>query len=101
MIPKVRSLLGMARRAGLISSGESQVEALLKKKKGHLLLIAEDSPGASSKFSQWANDIKIPVLIEGSKQELGAAIGLSSRAIVLVMDKGFAQAILKERGMSP
>jgi ribosomal protein L7Ae-like RNA K-turn-binding protein len=92
------SLLGMARRAGKICSGESQVEALLKKKKGNLLLIAQDSPGAHAKFTKWASDLSIPVLVEGNKQEIGSAIGLSPRAIVLVMDRGFAEAILKAKG---
>ncbi len=100
MTPKVISLLGMARRAGKVYSGESQVQALLKKKKGNLLLIAEDSPGADAKFGKWAKDLNIPVLVEGNKQELGSAIGLSPRAIVLIMDRGFAEAILKVRRMS-
>lgn len=95
MTPKTLSLLGMARRAGKISSGESQVEAYMKKQKGFLLLIADDSPGAVSKYRQWAEDNQIPVLIGGTKQELGTAIGLSPRALILVMDQGFAQAIIK------
>ncbi|NLI93288.1 MAG: L7Ae/L30e/S12e/Gadd45 family protein [Peptococcaceae bacterium] len=96
MTPRVKSLLGIARRAGKICSGESQVEAFLKKEKGYLLLIAEDSPGAVSKYKQWASDVNIPVLVEGTKEELGLAIGLSPRAIVLVMDRGFADAMIKE-----
>jgi ribosomal protein L7Ae-like RNA K-turn-binding protein len=83
----------MARRAGKVSSGESQVEAFLKKQKGYLAIIAEDSPHAQSKFSQWAKDVNIPVLIEGTKEELGLAIGMSPRAIILIMDRGFAEAI--------
>jgi ribosomal protein L7Ae-like RNA K-turn-binding protein len=100
LTPKISALLGIARRAGQIASGESQVEALLKKKKGYLLLIAKDSPGAINKFSRWAKDINIPVLIEENKQELGLALGLSPRSTILIMDKGFAQAILKEKGIS-
>lgn len=96
MKPKVRSLLGLARRAGKVSSGEAQVEAFLKKKKGYLLIIAEDSPGAFSRFDSWARDNKIPVFIEGKKTDLGWAIGLSPRSIVLVTDRGFAEAIIKE-----
>lgn len=99
MTPKTIALLGIARRAGKVSSGESQVEAYLKKRKGHLLIIAGDSPGANTKFSRWAKDIDIPVLIEGSKQELGLAIGLSPRSIILIMDRGFAGAILKENNL--
>jgi ribosomal protein L7Ae-like RNA K-turn-binding protein len=87
----------MARRAGKVASGESQVEAYFKKQKGHLLLIAEDSPGAATKFNQWANDIHIPVLVTGTKQELGSAIGLSPRSIVLIIDRGFAEAIIKAK----
>jgi len=93
---EITSMLGLARRAGKVYTGESQVEALLKKKKGYLLLIAEDSPGAYTKFSPWAHDLDIPVLKIGTKQELGSAVGLSPRSIILIDDKGFADAILKK-----
>lgn len=99
MTPKLKSLLGIARRAGKVCSGESQVEAYLKKQKGCLLLIAEDSPGANAKYTGWAKDIHIPVLVRGTKTELGTAIGLSPRAILLITDKGFAEAILKENAI--
>jgi LSU ribosomal protein L7AE len=88
----------MARRAGKIVSGESQVEALLKKNKGQLLILAEDAPGVKRKYEQWAGDLKIPIIIFGTKQELGIALGLSPRSVILVMDDGFAKAILKARG---
>jgi len=97
VIERIYSLLGIARRAGKISSGESQVEAMLKKRKGYLLILAEDAPGTHKKYIQWAGDLKIPVLILGQKLELGKAIGLSQRSTVLVMDEGFAKAILKVR----
>jgi len=95
---RLKSLLGLARRAGKVASGESQVEAYLKKNKGHLLILAEDAPGTLKKFSPWAEDLGIPFLVFGSKNELGLAIGLSPRAIILIMDEGFARAILKVRG---
>jgi len=95
LTPKILSLLGMARRAGKISSGESQVEAFLKKQKGSLLIIAEDSPGSITKYTQWADDLHIPVMICSTKQELGTAVGLSPRALILIMDDGFAKAIIR------
>lgn len=98
MTERIYSLLGIARRAGKITSGESQVEAMLKKGKGKLLVLAEDAPGTHKKYSQWASDLDIPIFIFGDKQELGKAIGLSQRSTVLVMDEGFAKAILKVRG---
>ena len=88
-------LIGLARRAGKVASGEAQVEAMLKQQKGYLLILAEDAPGAQKKFVLWAKDLKVPVLIKGGKEELGRAIGLTPRAAVLVMDEGFAKAILK------
>lgn len=97
MIVKILSYIGMARRAGKIVSGESQVEAMLKKNKGQLLILAEDAPGVQRKYEQWAGDLKIPIIIIGTKQELGIALGLSPRSVILVMDDGFAKAILKAR----
>jgi len=73
------------------------VEALLKKKKGSLLIIAEDAPGAKEKFSRWVEDLHIPVIIAGEKKQLGSAIGLSPRSVILIDDQGFAEAILKEK----
>ena len=94
---RIYSFLGLARRAGKITSGESQIEAMLKKGKGHLLILAEDAPGIHKKYTQWAQDLKLPVLIAGTKRDLGISIGLSPRSTILVMDEGFAKAILKIR----
>lgn len=96
MTPKIKSLLGLAKRAGKVYSGESQIEALLKKKKGELLIIAKDSTNALTKFQRWSQDLKIPVIIDGSKEEIGISIGMSPRSAVLIIDKGFAQAMLKD-----
>ena len=97
MNQRISSLVGIARRAGKIASGQAQVEAMLKKKKGFLLIMAEDAAGAQSKYSHWARDIKLPVLITGTKEELGKALGLSPRSILLIMDQGFAKAILNTK----
>jgi len=94
---RIESLVGIARRAGKIASGDAQIEAMFKKRKGYLLIIAEDAHGAQKKYSQWAKDIKLPVIIAGTKLELGCSIGLSPRSAVLVLDQGFAKAILLAR----
>lgn len=94
----MKSLLGLARKAGMIYCGESQVEGLLKRKKGDLMIIAEDSRNALSKFQKWSEDLKIPVIISGTKEEIGLSIGMSPRSVVVVADKGFAEAIIKESG---
>lgn len=97
MNTRIQSLLGIARRAGKVASGDAQIEAMVKKRKGNLLIIAEDAHGAQKKYTQWANDIKLPIFIFGTKMELGRSIGLSPRSAVLVLDQGFAKAILLAR----
>ena len=94
---RIQSLIGIARRAGKVASGEAQVEAMLKKRKGFLLVIAEDALGAQKKYTKWASDIKIPVFVVGTKMEIGHSIGLSPRSAVLILDQGFAKAILLAR----
>lgn len=96
MTPKMKALLGFARKAGKIYSGESQVEALFKKGKGDLIIIANDSRGALNKFEKWSLELRIPLIIGASKEELGFALGMSPRSVVLIADKGFAEAIIKE-----
>lgn len=96
MIPQIKSLLGLAQRAGKVYSGESQVEAILKKRKGCLLIIAEDSPRAFDKFGKWASDLGLPVIKTGNKEELGLSIGRSPRSVIIVDDPGFSDAILKK-----
>jgi ribosomal protein L7Ae-like RNA K-turn-binding protein len=94
---RIQSLIGIARRAGKIASGDAQIEAMLKKRKGFLLIIAEDAQGAQKKYNQWASDLKLPVLVTGTKLVLGHSIGLSPRSAVLILDQGFAKAILLAR----
>lgn len=97
MIDRIKNLLGLARRAGKITAGEAQVEAMLKKGKGSLLLLAEDGGSMQKKFAFWAQTLELPMMIDGTKQEIGSALGMSPRAVALIMDQGFAKAILKAR----
>ncbi|MDA8227788.1 MAG: ribosomal L7Ae/L30e/S12e/Gadd45 family protein [Desulfitobacterium hafniense] len=97
MTERIKALLGFARRAGKVCSGDAQIEAMLKKGKGSLLILAEDSLGTHKKYIKWAEDLKLSVIIVGNKQELGLSIGLSPRAAILIMDQGFAKAILEVR----
>jgi len=90
---RILSLIGMARRASKIATGSAQVEAMMKKRKGYLLIMAEDALNTQKKYNQWAGDLKLPILVIGTKLELGHSIGLSPRSAVLILDQGFAKAI--------
>ncbi|MDD2420756.1 MAG: ribosomal L7Ae/L30e/S12e/Gadd45 family protein [Heliobacteriaceae bacterium] len=94
MLTKIHALLGLARRAGKLVSGESAVEANLRNGKTKLLILAEDlSPLAAQKYQLWGRDLGIPVLTFGEKASLGLAVGQSPRALVAILDEGFARAI--------
>jgi len=97
MNDRLKSLLGLARRAGKLAAGTADIEAALKKRKGFLLLLAEDAPGAQKKYLRWAGDLGIETIIAGQKADLGRAIGLTPRAAVLILDQGFARLILEAR----
>jgi Ribosomal protein HS6-type (S12/L30/L7a) len=59
--------------------------------------MAEDAPGTQKRYKQWADDLKLPIMVTGTKLELGHSIGLSPRSAVLILDQGFAKAILLAR----
>ncbi|QGG48219.1 L7Ae/L30e/S12e/Gadd45 family ribosomal protein [Heliorestis convoluta] len=93
-LEKLYALLGFARRAKQIASGETAVEANLKKGKVALLIMANDgSPHAIEKYNLWCQDLGIKTIQVGTKASLGIALGQSPRTIVAVLDEGFARAI--------
>ena len=89
---KVLNLLGLAQRAGKLSSGDFIVEKTPK-----LVLLAGDcAANNEKKYIQLAELHHIPLRKVGSKETLGMAIGKEVRVVVAVEDDGFAKALLKE-----
>ena len=94
---KVLNLLGLAQRAGKLSSGDFIVEKAMKKKTPKLVLLAGDcADNNQKKYIQFAEAYHIPLRKVGSKETLGTAIGKEVRVVVAVEDDGFAKALLKE-----
>ena len=101
MNSKVATLLGFASKAKKLVSGESAVEAILKKGQARLLVLAADiSPNLHRKYALWAEDLSVPILCMGTKQELGIAMGMSPRSVIAVTDDNFAKSILDTGGFS-
>lgn len=89
---KFYSLLGLCKKAGKLCGGEVAVENAIRKKKTVLLILAEDaSENTKKKFRNSAVYYKIPLIEVGDKVSLGSAIGDEFRAIVAVMEQGFAK----------
>lgn len=91
---KLYNLLGLAQRAGRLASGDFAVTKAVQGKKAHLMLVAEDaSEETKAGYRQMAKQAKIELFYLGSREQLGHCIGKDFRAVIAVLDAGFANAI--------
>lgn len=95
----VLSLIGMAKRAGKVVSGEFSTEKAIKERKAKLVIVAEDASDNTKKlFTNKTTYYKIPICFYSDKESLGHGIGCEIRTSIGIMDEGFANAILKKLG---
>lgn len=93
---KMFGLLGLAAKAGKLVSGEFSVEKAIKEKKAYLVILAADASENTQKhFSDMCRYRRVPLVVFGTKEELGRCIGKRFRANVAVLDEGFAKSIQK------
>ena len=93
---KVLQMLGLAKRAGKVASGEFMTEKSVKEGKAYLVFVAVDASANTKKeFHNMCEFYKVPIYEYGNKEELGHAIGNEMRASLAITDEGFAKTILK------
>ena len=93
---KVLSYLGLATKAGKIQSGEFSTEKSVKSGKAALVIVAEDASDNTKKnFTNMCVYHKVPMLVYGTKETLGRAMGKEMRASLALTDAGFVKAIEK------
>lgn len=96
MQDKILSLLGLACKAGKISSGEFSVEKDVKSGRAYLVIVAGDASQSTYKsYKDMCSFYKVPLIVYGDKDVLGHCIGKEFRAAVAIKDQGFANSILK------
>lgn len=100
------SMLGLAKRAGKVVSGEFSTEKAVKSGSAKAVIVAEDSSDNTKKlFSNMCSYYKVPLIFYGDKETLGHAIGVLFRASVAVTDEGLAKTIIEhisnQRSVSP
>lgn len=96
MKSKFLSNLGLAMRAGKLVTGDEGVMAAVKSGDAKLVIIAEDAAAnTSKKMSDKCSTYHVPVLVYGSREQLGMSIGKADRVVIAVTDKGFAQMLEK------
>lgn len=92
---KFYSMLGLAKKAGYIISGETGCIEAIKKQKCNLLIIASDSShNTVDKFTSLVNKHSIKHISLGTKEELAQAIGKDLIAVIAVTDENFSKVIL-------
>ncbi len=92
MPQKAYDILGLAQRAGQVQSGDAAAEALIKKGRAKLVLLAKDaSERTKEHFVNLAKFKKVHYIEGGEKLHLGIALGRSPRSVIVVTGEGFAR----------
>lgn len=96
IVNKAMGLLGLAKKAGRVSSGESACKEAVRFGSSHLIILAQDASANTTKnITDSCKYYEVPYVTLGTKESLGAAIGNAYNAVVSVNDDGFAAGILK------
>jgi len=96
-LDKVLSLLGLCKKAGRLASGSFAAEKAVKEGKAQLVIIAEDASENTKKlFLDKCGYRSVPVVLYGTKDEIGKVTGASERACIAVLDSGFAGSIIRQ-----
>jgi ribosomal protein L7Ae-like RNA K-turn-binding protein len=92
----VYHLLGLARRAGKVESGDAAARSAIARKKAFLLLLADDSAQRTKKaFEELSASAGIPLYSFGSKIELGRSMGRPHRSVVAITERNLARAVVR------
>ncbi|WP_220476642.1 L7Ae/L30e/S12e/Gadd45 family ribosomal protein [Limosilactobacillus fastidiosus] len=87
----ILNLLGLARRAKQIQSGEGSVLKSIQTGKAQFVFLAKDAGSATiKKFTDKCTFYQVPLCELFTKQQLSQAIG-QSRTVICVTQSGFAR----------
>lgn len=87
--------IGLARRAGKLAPGDQAVHYALKYHRARLVWLAEDGGQATRrKYEFWAKTEGVPVVLAGTKAELGSAAGMAPLAVLAIVDQRMAERVL-------
>lgn len=93
----VLGMLGLAKRAGKISSGAELVTEDIRRGKSKLVIIAADiSENGRKAVTDACRYRKVKFIEYSDKENLGRATGSGQRTVISVNDREFAGAVLKK-----
>lgn len=94
---KVLGMLGLAKRAGKVTSGEFLCEKAIKNSEAKLVIIASNiSENAKKTVINTCRHYGVEYIVFAEDTELGMAIGAENRMVVSVNDDNFKNAILSK-----
>ena len=92
------SLLGLCQKAGKVVSGSVLCEKNIRSGKARLVIISSEASEATIKnFSSLSHACQVPVIIAGTREQLGRAIGKYNRTVLVILDRSFKDMLLKEQ----
>ncbi len=95
----ILGLLGLALRAKKARAGATAVESSIRSGKARLVLIARDSSDGTKKlFMKLSRRFDVPFIEQHSQDEYGVCFNGAPRSVVAVMDRHFANGMLKKTG---
>lgn len=90
----MRSMLGLAQRAGKVVSGDLAVQEVCRRGRARMLILAADAGTHTKKtFQRLSVEAGIALVETGTRAELGHALGKSPRAILAVTSDQFVKGI--------
>lgn len=99
-LKSIMSLISISKKANCLVSGEYAVLKAIAERKAKLVIVADNaSTPTKKKFADKTNYRNIPMLVLGSKEELGSALGHAMRADIAITDEGLAKAILEKHAL--
>lgn len=94
MDKQIYGLIGICQKAGKIISGELGCELAIKNNQTYLIILAQDaSRNTCKKFKDKCEYRDIPLLVYGTKESLGNAIGKVARATIGITDEQLAKKV--------
>lgn len=91
---RILNILGLARRANKLALGQDKTIKSILDRKAKLIILSNDCGAAAKRqIAGKAKTAGLRVLILGSREELGRAVGISAGSAIGVLDAGFAALI--------
>ncbi len=94
---KILGMIGLAKRAGKVVSGEYLCDKAIKKGESKLIIIAEDiSDNGKKAITDACTYYNVEYIVFAKASELGQFTGSGRRTVISVNDENFKNAILSK-----